>query len=116
MKRVKGAKDRVVFLHSKVKELLEAYPGENTSFILKSQRGGKYSKATIRMIVKNAARKTGNDKKPSPHMLRHTSLGGWCGCDSYTEVARPQGYPENSDIPAYRKQGLECSCRAPIGS
>ena len=44
-----------MFLHSKLKEMLEIY-GVNKGLIFISQRGRKYNKRTIQQIVKNAAR------------------------------------------------------------
>jgi len=71
VKTAKGEKERVVFIHSKLKEMLETY-GVNKGLVFISQRGRKYNKRTIQQIVKNSARKAGIKKKVTPHTLRHS--------------------------------------------
>ena len=72
VKTAKGEKERVVFLHSKLKEMLEIYGVNKQGLVFISQRGRKYNKRTIQQIVKNAARKAGIKKKVTPHTLRHS--------------------------------------------
>ena len=72
IKFAKGEKERVVFLHSKLKEMLEIYGVNKQGLVFLSQRGRKYNKRTIQQIVKNAARKAGIKKKVTPHTLRHS--------------------------------------------
>ena len=72
VKTAKGEKERVVFLHSKLKEMLEIYGANKQGLVFISQRGRKYNKRTIQQIVKNAARKAGIKKKVTPHTLRHS--------------------------------------------
>ena len=73
IKIAKGEKERIVFLHPKLRETLKLYgTGKNHSLILKSERNKKYSEKTIQEIVKNAARKTDITKKVTPHTLRHS--------------------------------------------
>ncbi len=71
-KTAKGEKERVVFLHSKLKEMLEIYDVNKQGLVFISQRGRKYNKRTIQQIAKNAARKAGIKKKVTPHTLRHS--------------------------------------------
>jgi len=71
IKKAKGEKERIVFLHKKLEELLREI-GIKDSLVFISERGNKYNKRTIQQIVKNAARKTGIKKKVSPHTLRHS--------------------------------------------
>ena len=68
----KGEKERVVFLHQKLRELLKEYGIKQGGLILISERGSKYSERTIQEIVKHAARKAGIKKKVTPHTLRHS--------------------------------------------
>ncbi len=72
IKRGKGGKERVVFLHKKLKELLKEYGIKNTGLVLISERSKKYSERTIQQIVKNASKKAGIKKKVTPHTLRHS--------------------------------------------
>jgi len=72
VKTAKGEKERLVFLHSKLKEMLEIYGINKQGLVFILQRGRKYNKRTIQQIVKNAARKVGIKKKVTPHTLRHS--------------------------------------------
>ena len=72
IKTAKGEKERVVFLHPKLKEMLEIYGINKQGLVFKSQRDRKYNKRTIQQIVKNAAKKVGIKKKVTPHTLRHS--------------------------------------------
>ena len=72
IKQAKGEKERVVFLHDRLRELLTGYGIRKSGIILYSERGGKYNERTIQQIVKNAARKAGIKKKATPHVLRHS--------------------------------------------
>lgn len=72
IKQAKGEKERVVFLHDRLKELLMKYGIRKSGLVLVSERGGKYAERTIQQIVKNAARKAGIKKKVTPHTLRHS--------------------------------------------
>lgn len=71
VKKAKGNKERVVFLHPKIEEILKIF-GVGEELIFRSQRGEKYNKRTIQQIVKNNAKKAGIKKKASPHTLRHS--------------------------------------------
>ena len=67
LKKTKGSKDRIIFLHEKLKEIM---PMEGIVF--QSLRGKKYSQRTIQEMVKNVAKKAGIKKKVTPHTLRHS--------------------------------------------
>ncbi|MCK4429548.1 MAG: tyrosine-type recombinase/integrase, partial [Candidatus Aenigmarchaeota archaeon] len=71
LKETKGHKERIVFFHEKLKELLKNC-SKDGKFILISERGNKYNKRTIQQIVKNQAVKAGIKKKITPHCLRHS--------------------------------------------
>ncbi len=71
LKITKGEHQRVVFLHSKLKEALNFY-GAKEGLLFKTNRGEKYNKRTIQQIVKKAARKAKITKRVTPHTLRHS--------------------------------------------
>ncbi len=72
LKITKGNKQRVVFLHEKVKELLDAAGWKKDGPVFFSNRGGLYNKRTIQQVVRQAARKAGIAKNVTPHTLRHS--------------------------------------------
>ena len=72
VKTAKGEKERFVFLHSKLKEMLEIYGVNKQGLVFISQRGRKYNKRIIQKIVKNVAKKARIKKKVTPHTLRHS--------------------------------------------
>jgi len=72
IKKAKGEKERVVFLHKKLKEMLKIYGIDKKGLVFKSQMGKKYNKRTIQQIVHNTAKKAGIEKKVTPHTLRHS--------------------------------------------
>lgn len=72
LKTAKGGKERVVFFHTKLKEMLNIYGTRKEGPIFTSQIGGKYNKRTIQQIVKHASCGAGINKRVSPHTLRHS--------------------------------------------
>jgi len=72
VKTAKGGKERIVFLHPKLKEMLEIYGANKQGLVFISQMGRKYNKRTIQQIVKIAASRAGIKKKVTPHTLRHS--------------------------------------------
>jgi len=74
VKLAKGEHERVVFLHDNVAGMLKRLNEGNEPHtqILISERGNKYNKRTIQLIVKHTARKAGIKKDVHPHTLRHS--------------------------------------------
>ena len=71
LKITKGGRERIVFLHEKLRNILVASRTDN-SLVLISERGKKYNKRTIQLIVMNAAKKANIKKDVHPHTLRHS--------------------------------------------
>jgi site-specific recombinase XerD len=72
IKFAKGNKDRIVFLHEKLIELLNMLGVKKEGFIFITNLKGQYTKRTIQAIIENAVRKTGIKKDVRPHTLRHS--------------------------------------------
>ncbi len=68
LKTTKGSKDRIIFLHQKLKELKPMSYG----YMFRNLRGGKYTKRAVQQIVVGAAKKSGINKRVTPHTLRHS--------------------------------------------
>ncbi|MEK6904809.1 MAG: tyrosine-type recombinase/integrase [Nanoarchaeota archaeon] len=72
LKITKGEKERVVFLHEKLKTLIQDFHLQNKGLVFHSNLGKKYNQRSIQMIVRQAAEKAGITKKVTPHTLRHS--------------------------------------------
>ena len=72
LKKTKGERERIIFLHEKIREMLKWNEIQQNGLVFISERGNKYNKRTIEMIVKHAAKKVGINKKVTPHTLRHS--------------------------------------------
>ena len=72
LKTAKGDKERIVFLHKKLNNMLKIYGAKEEGPIFISQRDRKYNKRTIQQIVKSASKKAGIKKNVTPHTLRHS--------------------------------------------
>ncbi len=72
LKIAKGGRERVIFLHPKLKEFLDVFGCKEEGLIFISQRGGKYNKRTIQQVIKSASKKAGIKKNVTPHTLRHS--------------------------------------------
>lgn len=71
VKKAKGSKHRIIFLHKNLKKILKNRE-DKSGFILMSERGNKYSKRSIQKIVKKAKKRAKIKKKVTPHTLRHS--------------------------------------------
>lgn len=72
LKTAKGDKERVIFLHKKLIDVLRMYGTKEEGPIFVSQREGRYNKRTIQQIIKSASKKAGIKKNVTPHTLRHS--------------------------------------------
>ena len=59
LKVTKGEKERIIFLHDKLKKFIEYFNIKKEGLVFLSNLGKKYDKRTIQMIVRNAAKKSG---------------------------------------------------------
>ena len=72
VKKAKGDKDRIVFLHDALSRIIEENGFKKERLVLVSERGSLYSERAIQEIAKIAARKAGIKKRVTPHTLRHS--------------------------------------------
>jgi len=72
VKKAKGDKERVTFLHQNLINIMNSNEKGDSGLIFISERGNKYNKRTIQIIVKNVCKKVGIKKKVTPHTLRHS--------------------------------------------
>lgn len=72
LKTTKGNKQRVVFLHEKLKYLIQSFALQGQGLVFHSNRRTAYNQRSIQMIVRQAARKAGITKRVTPHTLRHS--------------------------------------------
>jgi len=72
IKKAKGDKDRIVFLHEKLQEIIEENGVKKEGYILISERGSVCNDRTIQQIITNATKRAGIKKKVTPHTLRHS--------------------------------------------
>jgi site-specific recombinase XerD len=70
----KGRRDRVVFLHARLSELLDIYrSGDREGLVFTSGHGGKkYSPKTVQLVVRDSAIRAAIKKRVTPHTLRHS--------------------------------------------
>lgn len=72
LKVAKGEKERVIFLHEKLKSFMDYFGMKKEGLVFLSNAGKKYNKRTIEVIVGTAAKKAGIGKRVTPHTLRHS--------------------------------------------
>ncbi len=72
LKIAKGERERVVFLHRKVKEAVAVYGIGKEGYVFLARGGNRYNKRSIQLIVKDAAARAGIKKNVTPHTLRHS--------------------------------------------
>ena len=68
----KGSRDRIVFLHERIKIFVQEFGLKGEGFVFLSNRDKKYNQRSVQMIVKNASKRAGIKKRVTPHALRHS--------------------------------------------
>lgn len=70
----KGGKDRLTLLSEVLLKNLRDYYKEYRprEYLFEGARGGQYSAASLRKVIRRAAKKAGIKKKVTPHILRHS--------------------------------------------
>ncbi|MEM4397442.1 MAG: tyrosine-type recombinase/integrase [Candidatus Woesearchaeota archaeon] len=72
IKNAKNNKDRIIFLHPEIINILKIYNiRKKQDFIFITNKKRKYTHRTIEMVVKKISKKAGIIKKIKPHTLRH---------------------------------------------
>ncbi|MEK6856471.1 MAG: tyrosine-type recombinase/integrase, partial [Nanoarchaeota archaeon] len=72
IKKAKGDKERIVFLHQSIIDSLKDNGLKQDGYVLLSERGRLYHERSIQQIVKSAATKAKINKRVTPHTLRHS--------------------------------------------
>lgn len=74
IRKGKGFKDRTVMLSDKLTELLRKYYKEYRPkvYLFEGQYGDQYSQSSMRMVLKDAAKRAGLRQSPTLHWLRHS--------------------------------------------
>ncbi|MAG73926.1 integrase [archaeon] len=72
VRKAKGDKERMVFLHKNLCNSLQDYSITQEGYIITSIKGGRLSKRTIQQVVKRASHKANIKKNVTPHTLRHS--------------------------------------------
>ncbi len=72
LKVAKGTKDRVLFLHQNIENLIQNFNLKKEGWVFQSNLGTKYNLRSVQMVVRHAAQRAGIKKKVTPHTLRHS--------------------------------------------
>ena len=72
LKVTKGTKDRVIFLHKNIEDLIHNFGLRKDGLLFQSNLGKKYNLRSVQMVVRQAAQRAGIKKKVTPHTLRHS--------------------------------------------
>jgi site-specific recombinase XerD len=72
LKTTKGSRDRILFLHTDLENMIQLFGIKTEGPVFISSRNKKYSKRSIEQVVKKAAISAGINKRVTPHTLRHS--------------------------------------------
>lgn len=72
IKKGEGQRERNVFLHPKLEQMLLIYGRRECRPILKSNRNKKYNEKTVQQIVRRASERGKVNKRVTPKTLRHS--------------------------------------------
>lgn len=72
LKVTKGTKDRVIFLHQNLADLIQNFGLKKEGWVFQSNLGKRYNLRSVQMVVRQAAQRAGIKKRVTPHTLRHS--------------------------------------------
>lgn len=72
LKITKGTKDRVIFFHQNLVDLIHNFGLKKEGYLFQSNLGKKYNLRSVQMVVRQAAQRAGIKKRVTPHTLRHS--------------------------------------------
>ncbi len=72
LKVTKGTKDRTIFFHQSIEDLIRNFGLRKEGPVFQSNVVQRYNLRSVQMIVRQASVKAGISKKVTPHTLRHS--------------------------------------------
>lgn len=72
LKTTKGSRDRILFLHAELENMILLFGAKKDGLVFISSRNKKYSARSIEQVVRKAASASGINKRVTPHTLRHS--------------------------------------------
>ena len=72
LKVAKGTKDRIIFIHKNIEDLIKNFGLRKEGLVFQSNLGKKYNLRSVQMVVRQAAQRAGIKKRVTPHTLRHS--------------------------------------------
>ncbi|MEK6969503.1 MAG: tyrosine-type recombinase/integrase [Nanoarchaeota archaeon] len=72
LKVAKGTKDRVLFLHPQIEDLIRRFGLRKEGLVFQSNLNKKYNLRSVQLVVRQAAQRAEIKKRVTPHTLRHS--------------------------------------------
>ena len=72
LKITKGSRDRIIFLHPKLEEMILLLGSKGKGLVFSPNMKKRYNARSIEQVVKKAAIRAGTNKRVTPHTLRHS--------------------------------------------
>ncbi len=71
LKKAKGSKDRMVFFHAELKNMLKIYGIKSNGLVFQSNLNKVYNQRSVELIIRNLSKKARIVKRVTPQTLRH---------------------------------------------